>query len=167
MNDLREQVIETLPFYSANGLAEAILRLRSTANLIEPEAARCGVLLDTDMSVAKLVQRTLTDGSKVFDIRLCEDAKKREEAAARASVRDQLAYELAKKQPAEPAAPAARPTPEQLLERAAKLQIEFWSAIGELEGALKMEIDSTRDLDGLSIADLENCDEEDEDEDEE
>lgn len=45
-------------------------------------------------------------------------------------------------------------TAEKLLQRASALQTEFWEALSELEKALDVEIDGTRDLCECSIEDL-------------
>jgi hypothetical protein len=54
-------------------------------------------------------------------------------------------------------------TPEGLLARAARLQTEFWDALGDLEAALDIEIESTRDLTGYTVEDLLESDDDDED----
>jgi hypothetical protein len=45
-------------------------------------------------------------------------------------------------------------TPEGLLARAARLQTEFWDAIGDLEAELGIEIDGSEDLAGATVEDL-------------
>ena len=43
---------------------------------------------------------------------------------------------------------------EALLANAARLQTEFWDAIGDLEKELGIEIDSSNDLQGVTVEDL-------------
>jgi len=58
-------------------------------------------------------------------------------------------------------------TPEGLLAKAQRLQTEFWEALRDLEGELGFDVDDNRDLEGLTIEDLqaEHEDEDDDDED--
>jgi hypothetical protein len=51
-------------------------------------------------------------------------------------------------------------TPEGMLAKAARLQTEFWDAVRELEMELDIEIDSTCDLEGMTIEDLKEAEEE-------
>ncbi|HKV44605.1 MAG TPA: hypothetical protein VJT32_08030 [bacterium] len=56
------------------------------------------------------------------------------------------------------------PTPEGLLARAARLQTGFWEALSNLEAELGFDIESTRDLNEVTVEDL-KAEQEDEEED--
>jgi hypothetical protein len=43
---------------------------------------------------------------------------------------------------------------ERLLDKAARLQAEFWDALGELEGELGVDIDGTQELALVTVDDL-------------
>lgn len=58
-------------------------------------------------------------------------------------------------------------TPEGLLAKAARLQTEFWDALGALEAELGFDVDGTQELEGVTVEDLREAhgdDDEEEDE---
>lgn len=52
------------------------------------------------------------------------------------------------------ATPSNHELAESLLDKAARLQTEFWEAIGDLEKELDIEIDSASDLQGMTVEGL-------------
>ena len=102
-------------------------------------------------------------------------AAQREEALASASVRDQIAYEYPNgSSRSEQPLPAVvddegSETPQTLFERTQEAQRTYWELLSDLEDSLDVELDSTADLQSMTLEDLkqqkgkcrcngENCD---------